>query len=191
MAFSSLVRRHCLTSLPMSGGDKFHALQQKKVVRLRVLYGTLCSAHAHCKASPRFNGVCACFCVVNVVNRGKGKWYSWWNLGQDKNLPPSSKSIPSTPPNSSLSWLSLLQNVIYDFCISAKKNSKSFPRFPPSPSLSWLSLLLDAIVEFFIYNFLFCEELYTWKSFSTYLRYFIHLWLLIFVSVKLHSTSFE
>ena len=49
MAFSSLVRRHCLTSPPLPGGDKLHALQEKKVVRLKVLYRTLCSAHAHCR----------------------------------------------------------------------------------------------------------------------------------------------
>ena len=89
-----------------------------------------CAVHMRivklCAALPRFNGVCACLCVVNVVNRGKGKWYSWWNLGQDKNLPPSSKSIPSTPPNSSLSWLSLLLDVIYDF--SGWQNLAAFRR---------------------------------------------------------------
>ena len=190
-------------SITLATKSKYHTCYEEPVCERKKLSDSkYCMAHCavHMRivklfaALPRFNVVCACLCVVNVVNRGKGKWYTWWNLGQDKNLPPSSKSIPSTPPNSSLSWLSLLQDMINDFCVSAKKNSKSFPRCPPSRSLSWLSFYCNRWFLYFIMkinNYLYCEKTIDLQIIFHVIWYILTLSLLIFASVKLHGTSFE
>ena len=147
MAFSSLVRRHCLTSLPMSGGDKFHALQQKKVVRLRVLYGTLCSAHAHCKTFCQGLMVCVLVFVLSMLSTGERVNDTVGGIWARTRISPILKIYPKHPSKffTILTFPSTKCDLwLLYFC------KEKFQILPSHPSKS-LSIMK-------IYNYLYCVK---------------------------------